>query len=213
MFFPKSGAPFSAIRGQQKKKPSEEANMKRSIAISLALCLVLFANGAYAQAAFQFGAPNLQVPKNPEVSGVRFSVIHGKNQSQRGVDLGLLSMSETSRFSGLALIAGISRVTTAMDGGAAFSLVNWHSGRDSGMNGAFVNVLDDTEGAFNLGFVTVAKRGTAVDLGGFNMSRSSTAQIGFLNVTDEIKSFQFGFLNIAKNGFLPVFPIVNFPKK
>lgn len=186
--------------------------MKSSVGIILALGLVLSATGAYAQAAFQFAVPNVQFPNNPRVSGVRLSVIHGKNESQGGLDLGLLSMSETATLSGLALIGGISRVTGAMDGGAAFSLVNWHSGRDSGMNGAFINVVNDTEDAFNLGFVTVAKGGTSVDLGGFNMSRRSTAQIGFLNVTDEIKSFQFGFLNIAKNGFLPVFPVVNFPK-
>ena len=60
--------------------------------------------------------------------------------------------------------------------------------------------------------MNVAEGGTAVDLGGFNMSRSSTAQIGFLNITDRIKSFQFGFLNMAENGFLPIFPIVNFPR-
>jgi hypothetical protein len=98
-----------------------------------------------------------------------------------------------------------------MSGGAAFSFVNWHSSRDSGMNGAFVNVLHNTEEAFNLGFVTVADGDTAVDLGGFNISKSSTVQIGFLNITDRIESFQFGFLNMAKNGFLPVFPIFNFP--
>jgi hypothetical protein len=181
--------------------------------LALTLGLILFANQAYAQAAFQFAAPGVRVPDSPTVSGLRFSVIHGKNQGQRGLDLGLLSMSETSNFSGLALICGISRVTRETSGGAAFSLVNWHSSRDSGMNGAFINILNDTEDAFNLGFVTVANGGTAVDLGGFNMSRSSTAQIGFVNVTDKIKTFQFGFLNIAKNGFLPVFPIFNFPKR
>jgi len=179
----------------------------------LAFCLVFFANAAFAQAGFQFAVPNFQAPKNPEVSGVRLSVIHGKNQSQSGLDLGLLSMSETSRFSGLALICGISRVTAEMSGGVAFSLVNWHDGSDSGVNGAFINVLNDATHAFNTGFVIVAKGGTMVDLGGFNMSKKSTAQIGFLNITDEIKSFQFGFLNMAKNGFLPIFPIVNFPKK
>jgi hypothetical protein len=184
--------------------------MKRSTAITLTLSLVLFANQAYAQVAFQFAAPNLRVPESSTVNGVRFSVIHGENRGQHGLDLGLLSMSETSEFSGLALIAGISRVTREMSGGAAFSLVNWHSGRDTGMNGAFVNLVNNTEGAFNLGFVNIANGGTAVDLGGFNMSRSSTVQIGFLNVTDRIESFQFGFLNIAKNGFLPVFPVVNF---
>lgn len=181
--------------------------------VTLTLGLILFANQAYAQAAFQFAAPGVRVPDSPTVHGLRFSVIHGKNQGQHGLDLGLLSMSETSNFSGLALICGISRVTRETSGGAAFSLVNWHSSRDSGMNGAFINILNDTEGAFNLGFVTVADGGTAVDLGGFNMSRSSTAQIGFVNVTDKIKTFQFGFLNIAKNGFLPVFPIFNFPKR
>lgn len=186
--------------------------MKRPISLVLALVLVFFAQEAYAQAAFQFAVPNFRAPENPHVSGVRLSIIQGKNQSQRGLDLGLLSMSETATLSGLALIGGISRVTQEMDGGAAFSLVNWHSGRDSGMNGGFVNILNETEDAFNLGFVTVAKGGTGVDLGGFNMSRSSTAQIGFLNVTNKIKSFQFGFLNIAENGFLPVFPVVNFPK-
>jgi hypothetical protein len=44
------------------------------------------------------------------------------------------------------------------------------------------------------------------------MSRRSLVQLGFLNVTNEIRSFQFGSLNIATNGFLPVFPVINFPK-
>lgn len=186
--------------------------MRRSSFHTLAIGLVLFANAAFAAAPFQFAAPNLQVPRNPDVSGVRLSIIHGKNRNQRGLDLGLLSMSETSRLSGLALIAGISKVTGGMSAGAAFSLVNWHTGSDSGMNGAFINILNDTQGAFNTGFVTVAEGATAVDLGGVNVSRRSTVQIGFLNITDEIKSFQFGFLNMAKNGFLPMFPVVNFPK-
>jgi hypothetical protein len=183
-----------------------------SYALAIALGLVLFANAAFAQAAFQFAAPNLRIPSNPDVSGVRLSFLHGKNRSQRGLDLGLLSMSETSRFSGLALIGGISKVTGEMSSGAAFSLVNWHTGRDSGMNGAFINILNDAGSAFNTGFVTVANGKTAFDLGGLNMSRRSTVQIGFLNVTDHIESFQIGFLNMAKNGFLPIFPIVNFPK-
>jgi hypothetical protein len=178
----------------------------------LAIALVLSANTAFAQTAFQFAVPNFRAPENPEVSGMRLSLIHGKNQSQRGMDLGLLSMSETVNFSGLALVGGISKVTGEMSGGAAFSLVNWHTGSDSGMNGAFINFLNDAEGAFNLGFVIVADQGTMVDLGGFNMSKRSTAQIGFLNVTQEIKSFQFGFLNMAENGIFPVLPIVNFPK-
>lgn len=186
--------------------------MKRLSHFVLAIGILFFAHAALADAAFQFAVPNYRVPRDPNVSGIRLSIIHGKNRSQRGLDFGLLSISETSTLSGLALVAGISRVTGSMSGGAAFSLINWHGGSDSGMNGAFVNILGDASKAFDVGFVTIADRETMVDLGGFNLSKRSTAQIGFVNVTDEIKGFQFGFLNIAKNGFLPVFPIVNFPK-
>jgi len=176
------------------------------------LLAVLVAQPSFAAVPFQFSVPNLRVPNDPHVSGLRLSLIYGKNQTQRGLDLGVLSMSETGTLSGLALVGGLCKVTAGMSNGVALSGVNWHLGRDSGVNGAFVNVLKDADRAFNIGFITVASGGTLADLGGFNMSRRSTVQIGFLNVTDEIRGFQFGFLNLARNGFLPIFPIFNFPK-
>jgi hypothetical protein len=177
----------------------------------LALVPLFVAGAALADTGFQFAAPRLNAPPDPDVSGVRFSVLHGKNQSVRGLDLGLLSLSETSHASGVAFIGGVHYVKQAMSGGAAFSLVNYHTGHDSGMNGAFVNVLNDTSRAFNLGFITYAEGATLVDLGGINVSQSSTAQIGFVNITRRLGSFQFGFVNVAENGFLPVFPVFNFP--
>jgi hypothetical protein len=143
---------------------------------------------------------------------MRLSFLYGKNSSTRGFDVGVLSLSETSNFSGLALTGGINRVTGNMDSGVALSLVNLHGGRDSGVNGAFINLLNDAGGAFNTGFVIIARGSTLVDLGGVNVSNDSTVQIGFVNVTKRIKSFQFGFINMAENGFLPVFPVFNFPK-
>jgi hypothetical protein len=50
-----------------------------------------------------------------------------------------------------------------------------------------------------------------VDIGGLNIAKSTTAQVGFVNVTKQLKGFQFGFVNIANNGFLPIFPLFNFP--
>lgn len=187
--------------------------MKRLSFYAVVLGVCLSANVAFGETGFQLGLPNLQVPESDEVSGMRLSFIHGKNRTQRGLDLGVFSVSETANLSGLALVAGVSRVTREMSGGAAFSLVNLHSGKDSGVNGAFINLLKDAAGAFNLGFVTIADGTTKVDLGGFNMSKKSTAQIGFLNITDDIESFQFGFLNMAKNGVFPILPVVNFAKK
>ena len=183
--------------------------MKRLI---LSVCLVLFSSVAGAETGFQLGLPSLNVPKDPQVDGMRVSFLWGKNQRTNGFDMGILSMSETSQFSGLALVGGVSKVTGRMESGVAFSLVNYHTGVDSGVNGAFINVLNDTSHAFNTGFVIVANK-TMVDLGGVNVSKSSTAQIGFINVTKQIKSFQFGFINMAENGFLPIFPVFNFPKQ
>jgi hypothetical protein len=183
--------------------------MKQAI---LCLAVMFYASSAFAQAAFQFTAPALQVPDDPSVSGVRLSLFHGKAASMKGFELGILSLSESTDLSGLSLVAGVHRVTGKMDGGAAISLVNYHTGHDTGLNAAFINKVNNTEGAFNLSFLNIADSTTQVDLGGLNMSSRSTVQIGFVNVTKEIKSFQFGFLNIAENGFLPVFPIINFPK-
>lgn len=182
--------------------------MKR---LFLALVPLFVAGAALADTPFQFAAPNLNAPPDPDVRGVRFSFLHGENRSVKGLDLGLLSLSETSRASGVAFIGGVHYVRQEMSNGAAFSIVNYHRGRDSGVNGAFVNLLNDTTRAFNLGFITYAEGATMVDLGGINISRSSTAQIGFINMTDRIESFQFGFLNMAANGFLPIFPVFNFP--
>lgn len=183
--------------------------MKRLILCTL---LLVLAGTASAETAFQFAAPGLRAPDDPDVNGIRFSILHGENQSVRGVDFGLLSLSETGTLSGLGLVLGLGKVTTAMDGGAAFSLVNVHTGRDRGLNAAFVNRINDGSRAVDVGFVNIADGDTMFDLGGLNVSDSSTVQLGFLNVTKKIKGVQLGFLNIAENGFLPMFPIFNFPK-
>src|SRR5262245_24159924 len=184
--------------------------VKRSILI---VCLIFFAHTAGASTGFQLALPNLNVPSDPQVSGMRLSFFWGKNHSTAGLDVGILSLSETSQFSGVALVAGVSKVTGRMDSGVALSLVNDHRGTDSGVNGAFINLLNDAGHAFNTGFVIVARGATGVDLGGINVSKKSKAQIGFLNITKRIEGFQFGFINLADNGFLPIFPVFNFPKQ
>ena len=182
----------------------------RSKILAFALA-ALFAGAAHADAPFQFAAPNLRAPNDPDVSGLRFSVIHGRNQSVRGADFGMLSLSETGRMTGVAFIGGVHRLHGDMDGGATFSVVNHHSGTDSGLNHAFVNLLQDPRHALNVSFFNLVRGESLVDLGGVNVSKTSAAQIGFVNVTDRIETFQFGFLNMADNGFLPIFPVFNFP--
>jgi hypothetical protein len=182
--------------------------MKRVI---LTFFFLAFANTGLAETPFQFAAPNHQSPKDPIVNGVRLSILHGVNESVRGVDFGILSLSETSNLSGLGLVVGMGKVTGEMTGGA-ISLVNVHTSTDSGLNAAFVNRLNTTKSGANVGFLNIADGFTMVDVGGLNISGQSTVQLGFLNVTKEIKGVQIGFLNIAENGFFPVFPFFNFPK-
>jgi len=173
--------------------------------------LLVCANLASAETPFQFGVPNSNAPDDPDVNGIRLSIFHGKNQSVRGLDLGLLSLSETSILSGVGLVLGMGKVTGEMSG-AAFSLINIHTGRDRGLNAAFINRINSAESAVDVGFVNIADGATMLDVGGLNVSDSSKVQLGFINVTKKITGFQFGVVNIAENGFLPVFAIFNFPK-
>jgi hypothetical protein len=154
----------------------------------------------------------VRTPDDPDVSGVRFSLLYGQARSVSGLDVGLVSISETEKLKGVAVVLGVNRVTQEMDGGAAFSLFNINNGNSRGLNAAFVNMVNNVENGLDVGFVNIAEGTTMVDIGGLNISEASTAQLGFINVTKEIKGFQLGFLNIAENGFLPVFPFFNFPK-
>jgi hypothetical protein len=165
---------------------------------------------ASAEAGGQFGAPGIRVPSDPDVNGFRFSILYGDNENMSGLDMGLVSMSESKTLSGVALVLGFHKLTGDMDGGAAFSFANFHSGSDSGLNAAFINKVNNSPEALNFGFVNLADGNTMLDIGGINLSDTSTAQLGFINITKKIKGFQLGFINIAQNGFLPVFPFFNF---
>jgi hypothetical protein len=182
--------------------------MKRLI---LVFSLLVFSEAALAETPFQFAAPNLRAPDDPDVNGIRFAVIHGKNQSVRGVDLGLLSLSETSNLSGFSAVLGMGKLNGDMSG-LATGLINVHTGKDTGVNAAFVNRINTVESGANVGFVNIADGYTMVDLGGLNVSDRSSVQLGFLNVTKKLTGIQIGFLNLAENGFLPMFPFFNFPK-
>lgn len=184
--------------------------MRRPLVLA-ALLAFSFAQAALAETPFQFAAPALRAPSDPDVNGLRLSLLYGDTPSVRGLDLGVLSVSQTARLSGLGAVLGVSWVTEDMYGMSG-ALINLHSSSDRGVNAAFINRTRTVESGMNFGFVNIADDYTMIDFGGFNQSDSSTAQIGFVNITRQLKSFQFGFLNMAENGFLPIFPIFNFPK-
>jgi hypothetical protein len=194
--------------------PAQETVLKRtaSIVALVPILLLALAVAAPAETGFQLGIPALNVPDDPDVNGMRLSILYGRNERTEGLDLGFFSLSQSAERRGLGLVFGMSRVTRGSYG-ANLSLVNVHDGTDKGLNVAFMNVVGDTPDGFNTGIATVARGATGFDLSGFNMSERSKVQVGFVNVTKEIETFQLGFFNFAENGFVPFFPLFNFPKR
>jgi hypothetical protein len=182
--------------------------MKRAIFL---IVLLAFPGTALAEAPFQFAAPNVRAPDDPDVNGLRLVLFHGQNRSVRGVDLGFLSLNETRRLSGFSAVLGLGKLDGDMTG-CATSLVNIHTGKDTGLNAAFVNSVRSVPNGVNFGFVNISDGFSMASVGGLNVSDRSTVQLGFLNVTERLTGLQLGFLNFAENGFLPVFPFFNFPR-
>lgn len=188
--------------------------MRTMISSSLiTLAILLTAGVSNADVTAQFAAGGFRGPDDPNVSAFRFTLINGRNTNMGGFDLGLLSLSESENLSGFGLIFGLHRLTGNMNGGAVFSMVNIHDGNDKGLNAAFVNKVNNADGAMNLAMVNIADGHTLIDMGALNMAKESTAQLGIINIATKLRGFQFGFINIAENGFLPVFPVFNFPKR
>lgn len=177
--------------------------------VALALTAPLAAPSS-AEVPLQFATIKVRAPNDPDVRGVRFSVLHGENRSIRGLDLGLLSSSRTGSLTGFGAVLGLGRLEGDLQG-CALSVVNSHRGRDRGANLAVVNQIQNMDAGVNVGFVNTTSAFSMVDVGAVNVSGRGTVQVGVVNVTGQLRAVQIGILNVAENGFLPVFPFFNFP--
>ncbi len=182
--------------------------MKRAL---IAALLVLAPVASAAEAPIQFATIGLRAPNDPHVSGMRFSLLHGRNDRVRGLDMGLIAKSHTGNLTGCALVAGLGQVDGQFRG-ASIAAVNIHRGTDEGMNGALFNRVRHLRAGANVALVNVTDDFAMVDVGGVNVSGSGTVQVGLVNVTRRIRAVQLGLINVADNGFLPFFPFFNFPK-
>lgn len=127
----------------------------------------------------------IQVAKeNESIGAFRFSLFYGSNQDLKGFDWTLI---------------GLARLKGDLTGGQ-LATVNWVEG--SKITGAQLSVV-------NLAFESSV---TGVQWGAFNRAKTVTGlQLGIVNWADQLDhGLQIGLVNIAKNGFLPVFVITNF---
>jgi len=177
-----------------------------------AILSMLTIGPAHAGTPIQFSFFDFNAPEASEVSGVRFPAIYGKGGGDiTGLDLQLLAYSEMESLKGVSvplLLGGANRIKGEMVGVSA-GLFNWHEGQDTGLNIGGVNVTNNVKG-MNWGVVNIAEGYSVADIGTVNISQKSNFQLSAVNVTEELDGLQIGFLNCAKNGFLPCFVLFNF---
>ena len=114
------------------------------------------------------------------ISGARLNILYGKNESVRGLDIGLVNHNGGGESMGLQWgLVGI------VEG----DFVGW---QDNG-----VNIVKGKAEGLQWGLVNSA-------------GYASGLQLGFVNYARSMKGIQIGLVNIIKQGGqFPVFPIVN----
>jgi hypothetical protein len=114
------------------------------------------------------------------VTAFRFNLLYGKNTSVEVLDLGLVNHTTAGVSKGLQW--GMVNIAEADFKGLQLATVNYNAGSFEGVQWGFVNHTANGDGL----------------------------QLGFVNYAQKIHGLQIGLVNIiSQDGFLPVFPIVN----
>lgn len=114
------------------------------------------------------------------VTAFRFSLLYGKNTSVEVLDLGL-----------------VGHTTSGISKGLQWNFVNIAEADFKGLQAAAVNYNAGSFEGVQWGFVNHTMNGDGL-------------QLGFVNYAKKYHGLQIGLVNIiSQDGFLPVFPIVN----
>lgn len=148
------------------------------IALAVLPAASLHAEGKPVQLALV--APVQLFPQETPITGLRLSLIYGRNTSITGVDLGL-----------------VNHTTSGMSKGYQWGLVGLADADFMGWQNNFVNTTKGNFEGFQWGFVNYA-------------NHASGFQLGFVNYAVSMRGLQIGLVNIIKQGGqFPVFPIIN----
>ena len=184
------------------------------------------ASWAQASTPVQLSLPGINLPASQQVSGARLSVLYGQTGSVSGLDVPLFALSDTNHFTGIqfALGVGAARVRQSFHG-VALTAVNWHEGRDQGVNIGLVNLTNQAQGlnaglvnvgnsmqGLNFGMVNIAQGNALANVGFVNYAERTTFQLGLFNATQHLDGVQIGLGNYAANGIFPVLPLINISK-
>ncbi|MCK5780214.1 MAG: hypothetical protein KAH04_04300 [Psychrilyobacter sp.] len=171
--------------------------------------LFLLSSMAFA-GGFQFNVLDNQMPAGQSVEGLRLNLLYGKTANVTGLDLNIFAIGETNNFTGVQLPIfwlGANIVNTQFTG-VGFGLANIHKGQSTGAIFGLVNMTHNIMG-LQWGAANISTGKTTVDIGFVNISKGTTFQLGFFNMTEDLTGVQIGLINMAKTGFLPIFPFFN----
>ena len=157
----------------------------KSILISglTAILLVSISSSAMAQSKpiqLSLFTPVQIFDENTPISGIRLSLLYGRNVSVAGLDWGL-----------------VNHTTTGKSMGVQFGLVGIAEADFMGWQDNWVNIVKGDFEGLQWGLVNYANYANGL-------------QLGFVNYAATMKGIQIGLVNIiGQGGQFPVFPIVN----
>lgn len=170
-------------------------------------------------------SPTLQIgDTSDDISGLRLA-LYGENHNMTGVDIGLWTVT-TGEFFGLQLAWIYSRTEGDFNGlldggivsrvrgemyGVDLGFITFVDSKACGVVSGLFSLIDGEMKGFQFGFVNYASTLNGFQLGFVNTASAlSGFQLGLVNWAERGYGLQIGLINVFGDGFLPVFPIVNF---
>jgi len=184
----------------------------------LTLALFCYSNTRAATSPVAIGLlPPLQFPPTDfDVTGLRLSLLWGKQRTMSGLDFGVLGNITDQTSSGLSFAGLVNYVGGTTNALQVAGLANVNMGKTTiyGLQLALVNYnpAESTVGGFQLGLVNMSSFTNicGLQVGAYNTARTVHGlQIGLINVTDSLHGLQIGLLNFNHTGLFVVSPIIN----
>lgn len=149
-----------------------------------------------------------------DISGIRGSLLYGKNRNVRGLDLFNFGVARSENFSGLAvcLYYCIGGNWVEKDAkGVQITEVNYVGNNAKGVQIAGVNYVGNNAKGFQLGSGNwVDNQFSGLQMGVINRGHEVRGvQVGGINYAYRMKGVQIGVINIIQTGILPFLPVIN----
>ncbi|PWU20828.1 MAG: hypothetical protein C5B49_03620 [Bdellovibrio sp.] len=204
-------------------KNQDHVNPIQSLATGLFALGILFssmsAQGAFSPVSLSILPPIEFPPDDFTVTGVRASLLWGKQRDIYGLDFGLLGNITELTFAGVAVsgMFNITHGTTTALGLQLAGLANYNTNKTHvfGLQAALLNINEAESAVVGVQLAPLANLSAHTKVYGLQVSVYNKAedvygfQIGLVNFADHLHGIQIGLLNFNSNGPFAVAPLLN----